>query len=247
MTAAAPWLWDLAGRPGHGHRSVELDEPTPCLVCAAPTEAGVRGKDALGVNFDFTQAARPDSTWVCGGCCWALAGKPPATLRMWSIVADPARVMPASHPKCAVQAGPHVLLTNRADMRTVAAMLTDPPDGEWLVTIAVSGQKHVVPYAQVNRGAGPWRIRFETCDVTSTPAEMAWLLGRVAALRQAEFGPDQIAQVDPGTHLSSRDRLAAWKAHGEPLTPYRGSPLLGLAAAIPNREHLSEYCDRYPA
>lgn len=239
------YLWALAGCPAHPQARA-VDSDIVCLVCGCDTEGqGVRAKDALGINFDHTQARRPDSEHVCGGCAWALAGKPPATLRMWSVAATTERDLPPSHPKCAMPVGPGAHLTNRADMRTVASLLCDPPPGEWLVTVAVSAQKHVVPYAMTSQGRGSWRVRVETCDITSDPTEMGWLLGRVARLRDAGFGPTQIAAVDPGTHLSTLARLTAWRDHAEPLAPYRGSPLLGMASIIPTKEHLHDYLGCY--
>lgn len=249
MSAAARFLWRLAGQPSCGRKTVAVPDGAVCLCCGGDFVEGqaAAAKDALGINYDFTQARRPDSALVCVPCAWSLAGRGLATLRLWTVAAAEDTELPASHPKCAMQLGFHVHLTNRADMRTVAAMLTDPPAGEWLVTAAVSGQKHVVPYATTNRGGGPWRVRVETCDVTGSPGEMAMLLGRVAALRRAGFGPGQIAALDPGTSLSSRARLVAWRQHADPITCYRGSPLLGLAALIPTKEHLDEYVDRYTA
>lgn len=248
MTTAAHFLWSLGGRPGHGRTEVDTPPGAVCLCCGDPiaTATCARATHALGVNYDFTRAARRDSPVVDPACAWALAGRGLATLRLWTIAATTGRALPASHPKCTVDLGPQVHLTNRADMRAVAALLTDPPEGEWLVTVAMSGQKHVVPYSRTNRGAGRWTVRVENFDVTSDPVEFAALLARVAALRHAGFGPDQIAAVDPGTHLSTRSRLDAWRLHAEPLTPYRGSPLLGLAATTPNKEHLDDYLASYP-
>lgn len=248
MTAAARFLWPLAGQPGHGRRVVDAPTGAVCLCCGQLTgPAAATAREACGINLDYSRAARRDSGLVCEGCAWALAGRGLATLRLWTVAASAETIMPPSHPKAAMRLGAHVQLTNRADMRAVASMLTDPPDGEWLVTVAVSGQKHVVPYASTNLGPGRWSIRVEDHTVTASPPEMRDLLGRVSALRAAGFGPDQIAALHPGTSLSTPERLAAWRTHAEPITSYRGSPLLRLASLIPTKGHLDEYLDRYPA
>jgi hypothetical protein len=248
VTAAGRFLWPLAGRPSHGRKQHDAPDSAACLVCGEPTgPTATTAKEALGINFDLNQAARRDSTWVCEGCAWALAGRGLRTLRLWTVAAVDTPTAAASHPKAdGMPCGPHIQLTNRADMRWVAHLLTSPPPGEWLVTVAVSGQKHVVPYAHTNTGRGAWAARVEGHTVTAHPDEMRALLARVAALRAAGFGPDQIASLNPGTHMSSRDRLDAWRTHADPIHRYRGSPLLALAALMPTKEHLDEYLTAYP-
>lgn len=248
MTAAPRYLWPLAGHPGHGRKTITVDPDTPCLCCGHPTgETATTPKDALGINYDLNRAARRDAPAVCEACAWSLAGRGTATLRLWTVAATDQPAAAPSHPKAdKLPTSPHIQYTNRADMRWVAHLLTNPPGGEWLVTVAVSGQKHVVPYAHTNHGGDRWVIQVEGHTVTAAPDEMAGLLARVALLRAEGFGPDQIARVDPGTSLSTPARLAAWQTHAHPLVPYRGSPLLGLAALIPTKEHLHDYLATYP-
>ena len=135
---------------------------------------------------------------------------------------------------------PGLLLTARNDMRPVARLLCDPPDGPWAVAVAESGQKHTLPWAAVNHGNGAWHARMDALDVHGTPADFGAILGRVASLRKAGFTAAEIEALDPGGKLKA-DNLPAWREHAGPLSPWRRSPLLHLACFIPNKEHLEHY------
>jgi len=237
-------VWDLAGRPDCGKPTVGHDGP--CYVCGNSCGGiAVRSKDAIGVNFDHTRAGNRLSTHVCAPCAWAMGGKPPLSLRMWSGLAVPGRDMPPNHPKCAFGTPPAVHLTNRADMRAVADVLCDPPDGPWVAWIAVSGQKHVLPYTAVNHGSGRWAVQIEDVKAVSTPGEFALLLAHVIRLRQAGFPEAAIFTGNPGTWMDRPERLAAWRTHGEAVKPYADSPVLQLACMIPTKGTIDDLAARY--
>lgn len=245
-TGGAGLVWELAGRPDCGKPTVAYDGL--CYVCAEPCPSGVavKAKLALGINFDHTQARQRASQHVCAACMWALAGKPPLTLRMWSGVACEQRGLPPCHEKCAYTTlGDRIHLTNRADMRTVAQALCDPPDGPWVVWIAVSGQKHVLPYTVTNHGTGPWAVRVEDATARSTPPEFALILARVIRLRQVGIPETAILAGDPGTWVDRQERLDAWRAHGVPLTALANSPLLQMACMIPTKGTIDDLAARY--
>lgn len=366
--SAAGLVWELAGRPDCGKPTVAYDGS--CYVCGEACHGGVavRAKVALGINFDHTRAGDRTSTRVCAACMWALSGKPPLSLRMWSGVASPDRVLPpndlqrarafvkiaapavstiqaldgiASFERLVTDLGesvdilgfgdelsdmivkvsaaiaratdetrtaaerriewpdvvgmvdvvervverivggleavggevdetlagllgmvvsvldqsvavvrmlacsPHVHLTNRADMTAVAALLTDPPEGPWAAWIAISGQKHVLPYTTINHGVGPWAVQVEDSTATSTPAGFATVLARVCRLRGAGFPEAAILAGDPGTWITTTERLDVWRTHGEPLATMADSPTLRLACLIPTKGTLDELTARY--
>lgn len=237
------WMvWELAGQP-----------PTPepeavagvCALCGEMAEKTIPAGKAIGPNFtDQYELPARGAGKVCGPCVWSLGGKPPATLRMWTVLARTDIRLPESHPKAPYR-GPHLLLTARNDMRPVVEVLADPPDMPWLVSVADSGQKHHLPYAHINHGDGPWTVRMDAVDVTGTPATFRLLLGHVLRLRAAKFSAAEIEAVTP-TRLTA-ETLPVWRAHAEPLTPWRTSPLLHLITFLPNKEHMDEYIDRYGA
>ena len=224
-------VWDLAGQPDPPGASWYEDGPTVCVMCGRQIDRSAPTAKAIGNNFtDHYLYRRPDSDRICAACIWCCSGKPPATLRMWSIVAAPGQNLAPSQPKAWLKDTPGLCLTSRADPAPVADILLDPPPGEWTATVATSGQKHVLPYGRVNVGAGRWTVRMESTDVTAGPAEWRLVLGHVAALRAARHGAEQVRQGAPDMRaVKTPADLRVWRALAEPLTPYLRSPLIDLA------------------
>lgn len=230
MTAAVELVWDLAGRPDPFGAKADLLKPVPA-VCAVTGRQEERTADvnrALGENFtDRSMFRAPHSDRVGPAALWACSGKGTSTLRLWSVVAAPGGSVPSSHEKAFLSA-PGLWLGNRADPRPIVRMLADPPSGEWLVSVAVSAQKHVLPYARVNRGGGAWTVRMESTDVTSTPAEWRTVHDTATELRRMGLSPEHIMAGTPGL-LRDRADLDRWRQVSAALAAYRGSPVLELA------------------
>lgn len=74
-------IWDLAGRPD------PTDPASGDGICAMCGQHGpLHAK--LGSSFtDYRQLAHIDGTRLCAACSWTYGGKPPKTLRLWSVVA----------------------------------------------------------------------------------------------------------------------------------------------------------------
>jgi hypothetical protein len=241
---AAAMAWDLAGRPW---RATLPDPAGPglCAVCGTIADASVPVTATAG-SKTFTDQhllAAPWSPVTCPACAWALSGKPPHSVRLWTLACAPGSDLGASHPKSqqAVPGGhPGLLLTARNDMRPVAALLCDPPDGPWCVAVAESGQKHSLPWTSVNHGAGRWHVRMDALDVHGTPRDFSAILGHVTALREAGFPSAAIEAVDPGGRLNA-ENLPAWREHAAALSPWRRSPPLRLACFIPSKEHMDDF------
>lgn len=234
-------LWDLAGRPAPTNPA---KGDGPCALCGntGPLHA------TIGNNFtDYRKLARIDGTRMCAACSWTFGGKPPYTLRMWSIVARFDQPAPPSQPGAYVT-GKHLHLTNRRDLRWVAETLACPPaDGSpWLVAVAESGQKHAAPFTAVNHGAERWSIQLDGCDITSTPSEWRQVLARTVALRAAGFAADGIETGQPPVAALTGERLTAWRTHAPLLAPYRGTPLLHLANLMITKDTLDDYVAAYP-
>jgi len=147
---------------------------------------------------------------------------------MWSIVASPGADFGPPNTKCFLQDTPGLLLTNRANPSPIARVLANPPTGEWLVSVAISGQKHVLPYTTVNSGAGRWAVRMENTAVTSTPTEWAHVHAHADALRRMGVPAEDVHTGVP-RYLKTPAELASWREHNHHLTPWLGSPLLSLA------------------
>lgn len=237
MTAAASRLiYDTAGQPAFATATTGrllTEHEAVCCICGQTEPVTGDADKSMGANFaDRGHLRAPYSSRVCRACLWCASGKPPATLRMWSIVCAPGHTLAPSQPKAWLQDTPGLCLTNRADTRPIIDTLADPPAGPWVVTVAISGQKHVVPYADVNHDPGPWRIRVEDHTVAATPDQWAEVFTSALHLRRLGVPADAIATGEPRFVVKggvTRDLLARWADLSAPLKPYLGSPLLDLA------------------
>lgn len=242
MTASTVLVHALAGSPEPIESKAKLLRPgdAECAVCARSVDRSAPVRQALGDNFTDRSLFRSPSDRVCAACLWCCSGRPPASLRMWSIVAIPSQILPESNPKAWLQDIDGLYLGARGDTTgtLVDSVLSAPPDGDWHVSIATSGQKHVAPYSDVQHGRGRWAIRMETVTVTGTPEEWAHIRGHALALRRLGVPAEDIQAGTP-RHLHTADDLAAWRDHSTPLTPYLGSPLLSLALWSITKGHLA--------
>lgn len=229
--AATRLVWDLAGRPSPSAASVaRLIERVPgaCAICGEPAEETASFDKALGQNFVDRSLIRSVSSRVCPACLWCSSGRPPATLRMWTVVAAQGVALPASQPKAFVQDTPGLCLTSRADTRPVIDVLSSPPLGSWCVSVAMSGQKHVLPYASLNRGSGAWSVRVEDHDVAASPWQWNGVFAAALGLRRIGVPADAIRVGEP-RFVRDAHTLKKWRVLDARLAGWHGSPLLDLA------------------
>lgn len=241
MIHACHLIWELAGGPPPTDSAKGVG---PCALCGAegPLHA------TIGPNFtDYRKLLRIDGTRMCQACSWTLGGRPPNTVRMWSVVARTDVPALPSRPGAYVT-GKHLHLTNRRDLRWVAATLADPPgDGSaWLVAVAETGQKHTAPFTAVNHGNRRWSVQLDGCDITSDPSEWRPALARTAALRAAGFRAEHIESGQPPVGTLTPDRLSVWLTHAAELAPHFGTPLLHLANLMITKETVDHYVGTYP-
>ena len=231
MKTATTIVWDLAGRPEIAAQSVGRllsDHESVCGMCATRQPRTADMDEALGANFtDRGCLHHPGVTRVCAACLWCCSGKPPTTLRMWSIIAVPGEELPASNPKAWLQDTPGLHLYNRSATTALVKVLANPPLGRWVASVALSGQKHVLPYAVVNLGGGRWTVRVEDHNVSARPEE--WRHLRSTALRLRRMGVPADAVMDGRPTFISGGDLAEWRELNTQLAPWLGSTQLGLA------------------
>lgn len=165
VTTASRVLWSAAGSPAV---TGAVDVDGRCWVCAARMTRGLRVDKWQGSNFTGQNRVRsPASTHVCEPCVWAMAGKPPDTLRMTSHLWD--EYTGWERP-------------NKGNKPSMRAFLRREHRGEWLAAIADSGQKHIVPWTPVNpAGTRRGRVVFET-EVVELPREAGWVMVDTMAL-----------------------------------------------------------------
>lgn len=239
-------VWDTLGRPDPVPSAAALlDQPGTCRMCGLDSDRTAPAKKALGANWtDHTCWRQPGSDRVCDACLWVCSGKPPATVRMWTVVATPGTPQPPSGAKAPWDA-PDVCLTNRGNTRPIIKTLTNPPVGEWLASIAVSGQKHILPYGTVNHTQTNWSVRYEDTTITATPDLWAHVHTHTLALRRLGLRDTDILTGQPGP-LRTPEDLATWRDHATRLTPHHGAPLLRLALWTITKEITNDH-DTYPA
>lgn len=245
MTAAQTLIWHTAGQPGVDGAKGKLLKPEPgvCAITGEHSEITADAKRALGENFtDHSLWATPSGR-VGPAALWCCSGKGKLSPRTWTWICAPGEELPPSHEKAPYRAA-GLCLTNRANTRPVIDMLLTPPAGEWVCAVAVSGQKHVLPYAATNHGSGAWTVRMEDTTITATPETWGLVLGHVLALRRLGVPADAIKAGEP-QYIKTRDQLATWKHHADLLAPYAGAPITDLALWAATKPILEDH-DAYP-
>lgn len=165
-------IWRSVGSPAISKSTIKTSAGDLCYWCGFEiTEPEAHPSSAIcGTNFtDHDLACFPLSPVACRACAWMMSGRPPDTLRMWSLIwIDEWSRKPLQTPS-APDLGPEVWLGNKGDLSPVVDLLSAPPDGRWAASIADSGKVHTAPSACLNSGADPWVVRYERYDVSSSP------------------------------------------------------------------------------
>lgn len=229
MTSAQTLLWDTAGRPPVPGAKAKLLKPVPgvCSITGEHIDITADATRALGENFTDQSLWRAHSGRVGHAALWCCSGKGKTSPRTWSWVCAPGHDLPDSHEKAPYRA-PGLCLTNRANTRPVIGILSHPPVGEWVCAVAVSGQKHILPYATTNHGDGSWTVRMEDTTIRATPHMWRTVLGHVLALRRLGVPADAIKQGEP-RFIKTPEALATWRTHATALATYAGAPITDLA------------------
>jgi hypothetical protein len=232
---ATKTLWLASGKPDP--RKPIMTAEGPCYWCGSRIVGeACRVNDVYGSSFtDHDVATVATSSWVCVPCAWSMTGRPPDTLRLWSLVYREDRPAAPSHEK-APRLGSHIHLQNKADPSEFDAVLRDPPSGPWICAVADSGQIHVIPFARVNHGRR-WCVRFERHDVRSSSDEYSRIADAMQALYDAGYSKDDIATGSPSPGRLLRAGVDLWRENDKTLRRYRGGPLFELALFLRRRVH----------
>lgn len=198
-----------------------LPEGERCWVCAAPAARGIDRVRWMGASFvGQNRVRRADASHVCESCVWAMAGKPPDTLRMWSHLWS---------------ADLGYLRVNKGSKGAMRAWLRAPKPGAWFAAIADSGQKHVVPWAPVNVGSRGGRVLFEEQLVLLPDAHGWQLVDDLADLLTAGASKEDVGRGDYGSFAWARcaERIRAFEARWSGL---RGGAWWALALWLAQRD-----------
>lgn len=220
------------------------DEPGECCVCGEHADRTALANRVLGKNFTDRSLFHGVGLLVCQACVWMSSGVGVRSVRPWSIVCAPGMTLPPHADKAQPWIGdtPGLCLTTRKNTKPIIDILTHPPAGEWVVTVSTSGQKHVLPYAEVNHGSEAFTVRFETVNVSSTPDEFTQVIDAVGHLRALGHRMDDIVQGTPTLRAcESVDEVHAWETFNTILKRFHNSPVIELAGWLLTKENINEY------
>lgn len=172
-----------------------------CYVCGGTAARGMAVSKWQGTNFTGQDRALcPWSHHVCEACVWAMAGKPPDTMRMKSHL---------------YEAGVGHAALHKGDKAAILAFLRQPHAGAWWAAIADSGKKHILPATPVNPAGASGRVRFEERTVAlpargeggwSLVDDIAALLGDGVTKREVDAG-----SYSPRSYEAARARVEAFE------------------------------------
>lgn len=212
--------------------------PHTCFYCGLPCSGELATKQYVASTFnDWATVGCPNSDRVCRGCMVALDEK--------LLLPGKDRPQKTRNYSWLTMASDRQHFS-KADIAALRGICLDPPLPPWALTIATSGQRHLLYKTPVNMSAGPeWTVLLENERVTYRPDDLtqrlALLLPIVAAVGKIApaAGPLELSHVMAIEQLvgeSATELAAAWEA-------VRDEPLSRLALFLsPNREDsLDEY------
>lgn len=123
-------------------------------------------------------------------------------------------------------------LPTRADIRS---WLSDPPEPPFTLAIAVSGQKHILPWAREAHSRDRFPVEFELSTIYIDLKEFEQLIINYEALLNLEFSK---AEIDSGEYRSDRAIMCfdLWLGLEELIRIYRGSLLLQLVSFVAQKK-----------
>lgn len=181
-----------------------------CWLCGGRTDHfGRLRKDAVRDSFTDARYARVvESESLCSGCGWILAQK---FIRNWSLLVVDGKL---EHP-------------SRDQIREV--LVQPPTTYPWLLSIAVSGQKHISFAGKVVLSPNSIWVLLEQTPVQIPPSGIGTMLEPIEDLYTAGFAK---AEIQTGRYQQNRIRKAGlswWRAKEELIAPLRGSRVFELA------------------
>ena len=239
MLSASQNVWHALDRP-------DCQRPTGatealCALCGAPCGGvGVRQRDAIAAaSFsDWRDLAVPGSGYLCRACTWSMRGRPPDTIRMWSVLWREDEKIPKS---LGPWGAPAVHLNNKSDLSAFVDILRNPPQCRWLVALADSGQIHTLAFAPVNLPcAHQWGIRFERNDVRAGAGDFRLLHDTAVALYRAGFSRNDIFTGEVRPPALCKHGIDVWREHRPRIAPWFNSKLLELACFFLRKELRNE-------
>ena len=242
MTSACQAIWESAGRPfGQRGNRVE-DVPSVCALCGHVDDRTIPLTVACPpASFGGWQQMRwSSSDRVCRACTWAMEGRPPDTLRMWSLLYVAGGIDAGNGPNL----GPRVHVCNRGEPERLLDALCWPPSGQWAIGVAESGKVHVVPYMSMNDGSGSWVVRVDRMTLCGEPRDMRRIVHHFASLRVAGFSATKILGRSAVPGDLAKHGIETWRYHVGQLGGATAGTTERLAALLIKKEAMDEWKKR---
>lgn len=237
-------VWKCAGKPAAKRTAGASEQPGRCALCGGWDKRSVPLAAACPpASFSgYPDMQWPSSNRACRACAWATEGKPPNTLRMWTIVAREDGEVFESAEKAPGIRGVH--LTNKGNFDFVGEMLLSPPQCAWCVAVADSGKIHVLPYTPMNRGGGRWQVRMDRENIYGTPEVMGKMIHHIASLIAAGYRRGSVLGRNPSPSELNKHGIDIWKKHIVALPEVGGSAGERLATMIARKDSAHEWAGR---
>lgn len=243
---ATQLVWKSAGFPKPRRISEDVGA-TRCAICGGWDEYCLP-LDTACPKSSFS--GHQDMKWmeseaVCRACTWSMEGRPPNTLRMWSILyREDCEAAPSnsSAPNC----GPWVHLENKGNLDAVGHVLLNPPWKPWCLSIADSGKIHILPYTPTNTGEDRkcWIIRIERENVHGSINEFGKIMHSISVLVGSGFAKKYILSRDPPPGELVKRGINIWKDNIDELPVFGNTSIERIALMIIRKDNADEWRKR---
>lgn len=212
--------WQIKGSPASPLCS-DVTE-TRCWICGTLTTRAVLRHKWSGSAFAGQNKVRyPEGDYVCEPCIVVMSGRGHDTERLWTHL---------------IEGGAHARV-NKAHKPAIRDFLRKVHAEPWLAAISDTGQKHILPWAPVNRPGIGGRVLFEESVVVLPSTEDGWgTLDRMMDALTAGLTKEEILSGEYGSRawtLLGEERLRALEAEFGPL---RGGHWFSLLVWLAQRD-----------
>ena len=220
-----------------------IGEPGLCFLCGRHSATTKRSAQIPDSFRDYDNGRRQDADCVCAACLWSMAGKPPNTLRMWSVVWCSGGGLPKPSDARAPFSSANVWMGSKGDLRAALEVTLSPPAKPWAVSLADSGKIHIIPYVPV-ASAATWSIRLERHTIHEDVRRWREVVFKVAALLVAGHSKSAILAGEPHPSVWMKaEAMEAWARHYPTLETCQTSPLLEAAVFLLRDVYAHEFTE----
>lgn len=230
-----------------------------CHLCAHPD-----APHPLSIGKDFTardQCLRPDSKMMCDRCFDLIAGRYQYAW-YWNEGKQKWSRIFTRNPKYWLLRDPRDLESPRnrpyfgalrdegkGEWHELCAMpsygdarewLLNPPEPPFCLAIGISGQKHVLPFAQEARSRDYFPVQVETEAVWIDRDEIARLIEKLELLLAAGFSKKEISAWERQPYPRSAKANLLWISYDSEMRAFKASGLFDLACLVSVRPELLE-------